>query len=82
MLSVEKLYLFDAESDDDGSNYGSAGTCAFPFRFDDPVDRFENSVGSVENSVGRVCGVGYGVFVPIRINLIGDIVPLVIFVPI
>ena len=34
------------------------------------------------NSFGRVSGVGSGVFVPTGINSVGDVVPLVVFVPI
>ena len=33
------------------------------------------------NYVGLVCGVGSGVFVPTRIESIGDVFPLVVFVP-
>ena len=47
--------MFDDESDGDGSDSGSAGTCAFPFRFD-------NYVGPVLESVGHVSGVGFEFF--------------------
>ena len=58
LLSSDKSDSLNDESDDDGSDSGSAGTCTFPFRFDD-------SLGRVYNSVGRVSGVGSGVFAPI-----------------
>ena len=63
------------ESDDDGFDSRSAGTCAFSFPFDD-------SVGRVVNSVVSVCVVVSGIFFPTGIRLIGDVVPLVMFVPI
>ena len=47
--------MFDDESDDDGSGYGSPGTFAFPFCSG-------KSVGSVGESIGCVCGIGSGVF--------------------
>ena len=42
---------------------------------------FEESVCRVDNSVGRVYCVGSGFFVPTGIRSIGDVVPLVVFVP-
>ena len=69
MVSFKKSYSFNDESYDDESDSGSAGKCAFIFRFDD-------SVGHVGESVGRVSGVGSGFFVPTGIESIGDIVPL------
>ena len=75
MLSSDELYFLDDESDNDGSDSKSAGTCNFLFRFED-------SVGRVEYSVGRVCGVDSGVFVLIGIDLNCDLVPLVVFLPI
>ena len=66
--------MLDDESDADGSDSGSAGTCAFPFRF-------EESIGCVYNSIGRVCGVGSGIFVLTGIKSIGGVIPLVVFVP-
>ena len=75
MLSSKKSDFFDNESDDDDSDSGSAGTCAFPFRFEESIDR-------VDNYIGHVCGVGSGVFVPIGIKSISDVVLLVVFVPI
>ena len=41
-----------------------------------------NSVGRVDNFFGRVRGVGSGYFVPIAIESLGDVVLLVVFVPI
>ena len=67
--------MLDDESDNDGYDPGSAGTCAFHLRF-------EESVGCVDDSVGRVHGVGSGVFVPKGIESIGDVVPLVVSIPI
>ena len=73
-LSFDKLYLFDDESDDNGSGTGSPDTCAFPFCS-------VKSVGSVGESVGNICGVGSGVFVSTEIKSIGEVVKLVMFVP-
>ena len=73
-MSLDKLDLFDDDSDDDGYVSGSPGTCSFPFYSDE-------SVGSVGKSVGRVCGVGSVIFVLTGIDSIGDVVPLVVFVP-
>ena len=55
LLSSDELYLLDAESDDDGSDYGSAGTRAFSFCFKEYVSSFGESVD-------RVSSVGSGVF--------------------
>ena len=74
MVTFNELYLFDDESDNDGSVSGSSGMCAFPFRFED-------SVGSVGKYVGRVSDVGSSIFFPTGIELIGDFVPLVMFLP-
>ena len=74
MLSFDESDLLDDESDDDGYGSGSPGICAFPFCSG-------KTIGSVGKSVGCVHGVGSGVFVPTRINLIGDVVLLVVFVP-
>ena len=57
-----------------GMDPGPHGTCAFPFCSGKPV-------GCVDESVGTVCGVGSGVFVRTGIKSIGDVVPLVAFVP-
>ena len=62
MISFKKLYLLGDNSDNDGSESGSAGTCNFPFRFEESVGRFDNSVSRVDDSVGCVCGVVSGVF--------------------
>ena len=67
LLSFDKLDLFDDESDDDRSGSGFAGTCAFPFCYG--------------NSIVRVSVVGSGVFVPTGIESLGEVVPLVMFVP-
>ena len=75
MLSSNKSYLLDDEYDNDGYDSGSAGMRAFTFHF-------EESVGCVDDSVGHVRGVESGVFVPTGIESIGDVVPLVVFVPI
>ena len=56
LVSFDELYLFNDESDNDGSGSGYPSTCTFHFRFDD-------SVGRVGKSVGRVSGVGSGIFV-------------------
>ena len=74
MLSFDKLDFFDDDSDNDGSDSGSAGTCTFPFQFDESVSR-------VGESFGCVSGVGSGIFVTTGIDSIGDVVPLVVFVP-
>ena len=47
LLSLDESDFLDDESDNDGSDSGSSGMCAFPFRFGD--------------SVGCVSGVGSGV---------------------
>ena len=82
MLSVyESDYLYD-KSDDYGFYSGSAGTCSFPFRFEDSAGPVDDSIGRVGDSFGRVCGVGSGFFVLMGIKSIGDVVPLVVYVPI
>ena len=73
MVSFDESDPFDDDSDNDGSDSGSTGTCAFLFRFDESVD-------CVGESVGRVSGVGSGFFVPTGIKSIGDVVLLVLFV--
>ena len=74
MLSFNELDLFYDESDDDGSDSGSPGTCPFPF--------FSGKyVGSVSSAVGSVSCVGYEVFVLTGIESIGYIVPLVMSLP-
>ena len=65
---LSRFFLFDVDSDNDRSVSWLPGTCTFPF--------FSG------NYVGRVSGVGSGVFVPTGIKSIGDVVPLVLFVPI
>ena len=67
-LSSDKSHSLDDESDDAGSDSGSTGKCAFPFRFDDPV--------------GHVYGVGFGVFFPIAIKSNCEVVLLIVFTPI
>ena len=68
LLYFDKLYFFNDESDNDGSGSCSPGTCNFPF--------------CSGNSVSHVRGVGPVVFVPTGIESIGDVVPLVMFLPI
>ena len=65
---IRKSDSLDDESEDGGSDFGSAGTCAFPFHFD--------------NSIGHVRGVGSGGFVPKGIESICDIVMLVVIITI
>ena len=74
MVSFDELDPFDDESEDYRSESGSAGTCAFTFRFDE-------SVGRVNESVGHFSGVGSGVFSLTGIESIGDVVLLFVFVP-
>ena len=74
LVPFNELDLFDDESDNDGSGSGSAGTCDFTFCSDE-------SVGSVGKSVGRVSDIGSGVSPPTGIESIGDVVPLVVFIP-
>ena len=64
---IDELDFFDDGCDNDGSGSGSPGMFAFPFYSG--------------NSVGRVSFIGSGVFVPSGIESIGDVVPLVVFVP-
>ena len=73
--------MLDGESDNDGYYSGSAGTRAFPFRFYESVGCVGDSVGRVEYSVGCVRGAGFGVFILTGIESVGDVVPLVMFVP-
>ena len=81
MLSFDESDFLDDDSDNAGSESGSAGTCAFPFDFDESVGFVGDSVGHVDDSVGCVCGVGSGVFFSSGIESIGDVVLLVVFVP-
>ena len=74
LLSFDELYIFHDKSDSDGSGSGSPGTCALPFSS-------SKSVGIVCEYVGHVFGIGSGIFVLTGIKSIGDIVPLVVFVP-
>ena len=73
-LSFYRLYIFDDESDNNRSGFGSAGMCDFPFCSDE-------SVGNVGKSIGCVGGVASIVFVLTGIESIGDVVPLVVFIP-
>ena len=82
ILLPDESYSLDDESDGDGSDSGSVGTCAFHFRFEESVARVDKSSGCVDESDGRVCDVGSGIFVLIGIESFGDIFPLVVFVPI
>ena len=54
LLSYDKSGSLYDDSDNGGSDSGSAGMCDFPFCF-------EGSVGFFDNSTGSVCGVGSGV---------------------
>ena len=74
--------MLDDESDNDGSDSRSAGTCAFPFHFKESVRSVDNSIGCDDNSVGCVRSVGSGFFVLIEMKSIGDVVKLVVFLPI
>ena len=58
LLFLSHFFFFDDESENDGSRYGSSGTCAFPFFSGNSVDRFN--------------GLGSGVFVLTGINSTGD----------
>ena len=82
MLSFDESDFLDDDSDNDGSDSGSYGRCAFTFRFEYPVGCVGDSVGRVDGSIGRVCDEGSGVFVRTVIESIGDVVPLVAFLPI
>ena len=73
-MSFKELDFFDNESDNDGSGSGSPGKSAFPFCS-------YKYVGSVGESVGSVSGVGSGNFVLTGIESLGDVVPLVLFIP-
>ena len=75
LMPLDELYSLNDESDNDGSDSGSACTRAFTFCFDD-------FVGHVENYVGRVYDMGSGVFVPVVIESNCDVVPLVVFLEI
>ena len=80
MLSANKSDLLDNDYDDDGSDSGSYGTCAFPFCFEQSVGRVDYSVGCVAESIFCVCGVGCGAFFMTGIESIGDFFLLVVFV--
>ena len=67
LLSFDELDLLNDEYDNDVSGSGSPDTCAFLFCYG--------------NSVGGVSDVGSCVFVLTGIESIGDVVPLVVFVP-
>ena len=57
-----------------GLDPGSPGMCTFPFCSG-------KSIGSAGESVGSVSGLGSGDFVLTVIESLGDVVPLVVFVP-
>ena len=82
MLSADKSDSLDDDSGNDRSDSGSSSTCALPSHFEYFVGRVDDSVGHFTNSVGRVRGVGSDIFFPIGIDSIGDIIPLVVLVPI
>ena len=80
MVLFDESDFFDDESDDDGSDSGSAGTCTFYFRFDESAGRVGDSIGHVDESVGRVSGMESGFFVQTGIESIGDVITLFVFV--
>ena len=80
-MSIDESDFFNDESDDDGFDSRSVGTCTFSFRFDESIGRVGDSVGRVEKSVGCTSGVGSGGFFSTGIYSTGDVVPLVMFVP-
>ena len=63
---MTKYIFFEDEYGDVGSGSGSPGMCAFTFC----SGKF---VGGVGKYVGGVSGIGSGVFVPTRIESIGDV---------
>ena len=67
VVFLSHFFFCDDESDNDRSGSGSPGTCNFLF--------------CSHNYVVSVSGIGSGVFVPTGIESIGDVVPLVVFVP-
>ena len=67
-LSLYESDSLDDESDNNGSDSGSSGTCNLPCLFDDSVD--------------CVIGLGSGIFVPIGVRSKCDVVTFVVFVPI
>ena len=81
MVSFEESDSRNDESDNDGSDSGSAGICSFPFRFDESVGRVGDSTFHVGDYVGCVSSMGSGVFVPTGIVSIGDFSSLVVFMP-
>ena len=56
------------ESGDDESDPGSAGTCIFPFWFEEFFGCFDNSVSHVDDSIRRVRGARSGVFFKQELN--------------
>ena len=61
LLSLDESDSLNYESDDYGSDFGSAGMCFFTFCFDESVGCVGDSIGSFDDSVGHVSGVGSGV---------------------
>ena len=74
-MSFGELDFFENESENDGSGSGSPGTFALPFSSG-------KYVGSAGEYVGSVSGIGSGDFVQIVIESFGDVVMLVMFIPI
>ena len=74
-VSFDILNFFDDDYDNDGSGSRFPGTCDFPFCSDEYV-------GSTGESIAHVRGVGSRFFPPTVNESIGDVVPLVVFVPI
>ena len=73
-LLFDQSDFLEDESNNEGSDSGSAGTYDFLFSF---YDFF----GRVGESVGCVSGVGSDVFSPTRIKSIGDVLLEVVFLP-
>ena len=67
-LSSDELDSLDDDSEDDGSDSRSSGTCAFPLRF--------------YEYVSPVSGLGYVMFVPIVVESKCDVVTFIVFVTI
>ena len=73
MISFVESDSLNDESENDGSDSGSAGTCAFPFDFDESVGCVGVSIGRGGDSFGHVCVMGSGVLVPTGIESIVNI---------
>ena len=60
LLSVDESDSLDDGYDGDGYDSRSAGTCAFPFRFEYSVGCVVKYIFRVDDSVGCICGVSSG----------------------